>query len=129
MRALLAAVTGTVTGSHCLSHPSVLQQIKVQSCRKSSFQNTLSSKLAGDVAQLKQKAQCKKNLPVTSSRDKEASPYNSNPKHGYRSQVTNKVESRRESGGQSDTGRYWQSASMCTLFSATHTSDVSELIS
>ncbi|XP_029013800.1 BAH and coiled-coil domain-containing protein 1 isoform X4 [Betta splendens] len=79
------------------------QQIKVQSCRKSSFQSALGSKLAGDVAQLKQRAQVKKSLPASSSRDKEVSPCNSNPKHGYRSQVTNKVESRRESGGQSDT--------------------------
>lgn len=61
----------------------------------------LSSKLAGDVTQLKQKAQGKKNLSGTGSRDKEVSPCSSNPKHRHRSQGT----SRRESGGQSDTGR------------------------
>ncbi|KAG7242844.1 hypothetical protein INR49_018099 [Caranx melampygus] len=79
------------------------QQIKAQGCRKSSLHSVLSSKLASDVAQLKQKAQGKKNLSGTCSRDKEVSPCNSNPKHGHRSQGTSKVESRRESGGQSDT--------------------------
>lgn len=69
----------------------------------------LSSKLATDVTQLKQKAQAKKNLSGTGSRDKEVSPCNSNPKYRHRSQGTSKAESRRESGGQSDTGRYWQS--------------------
>ncbi|TNN64849.1 BAH and coiled-coil domain-containing protein 1 [Liparis tanakae] len=63
----------------------------------------LSSKLAGDVTQLKQKAQCKKILSGTGSRDKEVSPCNSNPKHGHRNQSSRKAESRRESGGQSDT--------------------------
>lgn len=65
----------------------------------------LSSKLAGDVTQLKQKAQGKKNLSGTGSRDKEVSPCSSNPKHRHRSQGTSRAESRRESGGQSDTGR------------------------
>lgn len=69
----------------------------------------LSSKLAADVTQLKQKAQAKKNLSGTGSRDKEVSPCNSNPKYRHRSQGTGKAESRRESGGQSDTGRHWQS--------------------
>lgn len=69
----------------------------------------LSSKLAADVTQLKQKAQGKKNFSGTGSRDKEVSPCNSNPKHRHRSQVTSKAEFKRESGGQSDTGRYWQS--------------------
>nr|XP_019950309.1 PREDICTED: BAH and coiled-coil domain-containing protein 1-like isoform X3 [Paralichthys olivaceus] len=79
------------------------QQIKAQGCRKSSLHSVLSSKLASDVAQLKQRAQGKKNLSGTGSRDKEVSSCNSNPKHGHRSQGTSKVESRRESGGQSDT--------------------------
>lgn len=78
-------------------------QIKAQGCRKSSLHGVLGSKLAGDVAQLKQKAQVKKNLSGTGSRDKEVSPCNSNPKHGHRSQGASKAESRRESGGQSDT--------------------------
>lgn len=65
----------------------------------------LGSKLAGDVTQLKQKAQGKKNLSGTGSRDKEVSPCSSNPKHRHRSQGTSRAESRRESGGQSDTGR------------------------
>lgn len=65
----------------------------------------LSSKLAGNVTQLKQKAQGKKNLSGTGSRDKEVSPCSSNPKHRHRSQTTSRAESRRESGGQSDTGR------------------------
>lgn len=69
----------------------------------------LSSKLAGDVTQLKQKAQGKKNLSGTGSRDKEVSPCsNSNPKHRHRSQGTSKADFRRESGGQSDTGRFWR---------------------
>ncbi|XP_026201269.1 BAH and coiled-coil domain-containing protein 1 isoform X2 [Anabas testudineus] len=80
------------------------QQIKVQGCRKSSFHNTISSKLTADVARFKLKTQAKKNLSMTSSRDKDVSPCNSNPKHRYKNQVTSKVESRRESGGQSDTG-------------------------
>lgn len=92
-----------------LSHLSLLQQIKAQGCRKSSLHSVLSSKLAGDVAQLKQKAQAKKNLSGMGSRDKEVSPCNSNPKHGHRSQGASKAEFRRESGGQSDTGRYGQS--------------------
>ncbi|XP_037834573.1 BAH and coiled-coil domain-containing protein 1 isoform X4 [Kryptolebias marmoratus] len=78
-------------------------QIKAQSCRKSSVHSVLSSKLAGDVAQLKQKAQVKRNLSGTGSRDKEGSPCNSNPKHGHRSQGAVKAKSRRESGAQSDT--------------------------
>lgn len=65
----------------------------------------LGSKLAGDVTQLKQKAQGKKNLSGTGSRDKEVSPCSSNPKHRHRSQGASRAESRRESGGQSDTGR------------------------
>lgn len=65
----------------------------------------LSSKLASDMTQLKQKAQDKKILSGMGSRDTEVSPCNSNPKHGHRSQGTSKVEARRESGGQSDTGR------------------------
>ncbi|RVE69586.1 hypothetical protein OJAV_G00079250 [Oryzias javanicus] len=77
------------------------QQIK--GGRKSSLHSVLGSKLAGDVAQLKQKAQVKKNLSGTGPRDKEASPCNSNPKNGFRSQNAVKAESRRESGGQSDT--------------------------
>ena len=101
-----AAVTGSVTGSLWLSHLSLLQQIKAQGCRKSSLHSMLSSKLAGDVTQLKQKAQGKKIHSGTGSRDKEVSPCNSNPKHGHRSQGASKAESRRESGGQSDTGRY-----------------------
>lgn len=76
----------------------------------------LSSKLVGDVTQLKQKAQAKKNLSGTGSGDKEVSPCNSNPKHRHRSQGASKAESRRESGGQSDTGRYWQSHHWCSLF-------------
>lgn len=107
--AFAAAVTESVTGSHLLSHLSLLQQIKAQGCRKSSLHSMLSSKLATDVTQLKQKAQAKKNLSGTGSRDKEVSPCNSNPKYRHRSQGTSKAESRRESGGQSDTGRYWQS--------------------
>ncbi|XP_042249839.1 BAH and coiled-coil domain-containing protein 1 isoform X3 [Thunnus maccoyii] len=78
-------------------------QIKAQGCRKSGLHSVLSSKLAGDVAQLKQKAQAKKNLSGMGSRDKEVSPCNSNPKHGHRSQGASKAEFRRESGGQSDT--------------------------
>lgn len=65
----------------------------------------LNSKLAGDVVQLKQKAQVKKTLSGTGSRDKEISLCSSNLKHGHRSQGTSKADSRRESGGQSDTGR------------------------
>lgn len=107
--AFAAAVTGSVTGSLWLSHLSLLQQIKAQGCRKSSLHSMLSSKLAGDVTQLKQKAQGKKNLSGTGSRDKEVSPCNSNPKYRHRSQGASKAESRRESGGQSDTGRKWQS--------------------
>ncbi|XP_041828002.1 BAH and coiled-coil domain-containing protein 1 isoform X3 [Melanotaenia boesemani] len=79
------------------------QQIKGQGCRKSSLHSVLSSKLAADVAQLKQKAQVKKNISGTGSRDKEVSPCNSNSKHGHRGQGTVKAESWRESGGQSDT--------------------------
>lgn len=79
------------------------QQIKAQGCRKSSLHSILSSKLADDVTQLKQKAQGKKMLSETGSRDKEVSPCNSNPKHGHRSQGSSKPEFRRESGGQSDT--------------------------
>lgn len=97
----MAAVTGSLTGFLCLFHLSLLQQIKAQGCRKSSLHSMLSSKLAGDVTQLKQKAQGKKNLSGTGSRDKELSPCSSNPKHRHRSQGA----SRRESGGQSDTGR------------------------
>lgn len=78
-------------------------QIKAQGCRKSSLHSVLGSKLAGDVAQLKQKAPGKKNLSGTGSRDKEVSPCNVNPKHGHRGQGASKAESRRESGGQSDT--------------------------
>lgn len=95
--------------SLALSSLSLLQQIKAQGCRKGSLHSMLSSKLVGDVTQLKQKAQGKKNLSGTCSRDKEVSPCNSNPKHRHRTQCTSKAESRRESGGQSDTGRYWQS--------------------
>lgn len=65
----------------------------------------LGSKLAGDVTQLKQKAQGKKSLSGTGSRDKEVSPCSSNPKHRHRSQGAGRAEARRESGGQSDTGR------------------------
>lgn len=64
----------------------------------------LASKLAADVTQLKQKAQVKKSLSGTGSRYKEVSPCSSNPKHRHRSQGTSRAESRRESGGQSDTG-------------------------
>lgn len=105
--AFVTAVTRSVTVSLWLCHLFLLQQIKAQGCRKSSLHSMLSSKLAGDVTQLKQKAQGKKNISGTGSRDKELSPCNSNPKH--RSQGTGKAESRRESGGQSDTGRYRQS--------------------
>ncbi|XP_021179418.2 BAH and coiled-coil domain-containing protein 1 isoform X3 [Fundulus heteroclitus] len=79
------------------------QQIKAQGSRKSGVHSVLSSKLAGDVAQLKQKAQAKRNLSGTGSRDKEVSPCSSNLKHAQRSQGGIKCESRRESGGQSDT--------------------------
>nr|XP_020476601.1 BAH and coiled-coil domain-containing protein 1-like isoform X5 [Monopterus albus] len=78
-------------------------QIKSQGCRKSSLHSILSSKLPSDVTQLKQKAQGKKNISGSGSRDKEVSPCNSNPKYGHRTQGTGKAESRRESGGQSDT--------------------------
>lgn len=78
-------------------------QIKAQSCRKSGLHGVLSSKLSSDVARLKQKSQSKKNLSGTGSRDKEVSPSSSNPKHGHKSQGISKIESRRESGGQSDT--------------------------
>ncbi|XP_038133352.1 BAH and coiled-coil domain-containing protein 1 isoform X1 [Cyprinodon tularosa] len=78
-------------------------QIKVQSCRKSSVHSVLSSKLAGDVAPLKQKGPAKRSLSGTGSRDKEGSPSSSNLKHAQRSQGGIKSESRRESGGQSDT--------------------------
>lgn len=107
--AFAAAVTGSVTGSLWLSHLSLLQQIKAQGCRKSSLHSMLSSKLGDDVTQLKQRGQGKKNLSGTGSRDKEVLSCNSNPKHRHRSQGTSKAESRRESGGQSDTGRSWQS--------------------
>lgn len=100
----MAAVAGCITGFLWLSDLSPLQQIKAQSCRKSSLHSVLSSKLGGDVAQLKQKAQVKKNLSGTDSRDKDVSGCNSNPNHGHRSQSAAKAESRRESGGQSDTG-------------------------
>ncbi|XP_033826294.1 BAH and coiled-coil domain-containing protein 1 isoform X2 [Periophthalmus magnuspinnatus] len=79
------------------------QQIKAQGCKRSTLHGVLSSKLSADVAQLKQKAQHKKSVSGAGSRDKETSPCNSNPKHGHRGQGTNKAESRRESGGQSDT--------------------------
>ncbi|KAK7939788.1 hypothetical protein WMY93_003114 [Mugilogobius chulae] len=82
---------------------STAQQIKAQGCKRSTLHGVLSSKLSADVAQLKQKAQHKKSVSGAGSRDKEASPCNSNPKHGHRGQGTNKAESRRESGGQSDT--------------------------
>lgn len=114
--AFVTAVTGSVTGVLCLSHVSLLLQIKAQSCKKSSVHSVLSSKLAGDVAQLKQKAQVKKNLSGTGSRDKESSPCNSNPKHGHRSQGAGKAESRRESEAQSDTGVYWRSLHLLTLY-------------
>lgn len=94
----------TVTDSLYLSHLSLLQQIKAQGCRKSGLHSVLSSKLAADVPQLKQKTQGKKNLSGMGSRDKEVSPCN--PKHGHRTQGTSKAEFRRESGVQSDTGRY-----------------------
>ncbi|XP_029692069.1 BAH and coiled-coil domain-containing protein 1 isoform X5 [Takifugu rubripes] len=87
------------------------QQIKAQGCRKSSLHSMLSSKLASDVTQLKQKAQGKKNLSGTGSRDKEVSPCSSNPKHRHRSQGTSRAESRRESGGQSDTAASGDSGS------------------
>uniref|UniRef100_A0A3P9LH58 BAH domain and coiled-coil containing 1a n=1 Tax=Oryzias latipes TaxID=8090 RepID=A0A3P9LH58_ORYLA len=77
------------------------QQIK--GGRKSSLHSVLSSKLVGDVAQLKQKAQVKKNLSGTGPRDKEVSLCNPNPKNGFRNKNSVKAESRRESGGQSDT--------------------------
>lgn len=66
----------------------------------------LGSKLASDVTQLKQKVQGKKTLSGTGSRDKEVSACSSNPTHRHRSQGASKAEFRRESGGQSDTGRY-----------------------
>ncbi|MED6241414.1 hypothetical protein ATANTOWER_013707, partial [Ataeniobius toweri] len=75
------------------------QQIKAQGYRKSSVHSVLSSKLAGDVTHLKQKAPAKRNLSATGSRDKDSS----NLKHVQRSQGGIKGESRRESGGQSDT--------------------------
>ncbi|KAL6102979.1 bahcc1 [Pungitius sinensis] len=78
-------------------------QIKAQGCRKSSLHSLLSSKLADDVTQLKQKAHSKKILSGNGSRDKEVSPCSSKSKHGYRIQSTSRAESRRESGGQSDT--------------------------
>ncbi|KAM3864444.1 BAH and coiled-coil domain-containing protein 1 [Diretmus argenteus] len=78
-------------------------RIKAQGCRKSGLHSVLSSKLVGDVARLKQKAQSKKTLSGTGSRDKEVLPSSSNPKLGHRGQSTSKAESRRESGGQSDT--------------------------
>ncbi|XP_061604417.1 BAH and coiled-coil domain-containing protein 1 isoform X2 [Phyllopteryx taeniolatus] len=71
-------------------------QIKAQGCRKGGPQSVLGSKLAADVAQLKQKSQSKKTLAGMHYRDKEVSPCNS--KHGHRSQGN-----RRESGGHSDT--------------------------
>ncbi|MEQ2234442.1 hypothetical protein ILYODFUR_031861 [Ilyodon furcidens] len=74
-------------------------QIKAQGYRKSSVHSVLSSKLAGDVTHLKQKAPAKRNLSATGSRDKDSS----NLKHAQRSQGGIKGESRRESGGQSDT--------------------------
>nr|XP_057904112.1 BAH and coiled-coil domain-containing protein 1 isoform X4 [Doryrhamphus excisus] len=77
------------------------QQIKAQGCRKGDPQSTLGSKLAPDVAQLKQKSQGKKNLSGTRYRDKEVSPCNS--KHGHRNQGASKMEFRRDSGGHSDT--------------------------
>ncbi|KAM9393131.1 BAH and coiled-coil domain-containing protein 1 [Pholidichthys leucotaenia] len=79
------------------------QQIKAQGCKKSTLHCVLSSKLTGDGAQLRQKAQVKKNLSGTGSRDKEALLCNSNSKHGHRSRGMSKADSRRESGGQSDT--------------------------
>lgn len=103
--AFVAAATGSVTGSLCLFHLSLSRQIKAQGCRKSGLHGVLGSKLAGDVTQLKQKAQGKKNLSGTGSRDKEVSPCSSNPKHRHRSQGAGRGESRPESGGQSDTGR------------------------
>lgn len=106
-RLFVAAVSGSVTGFLCLSHVSLLYQIKAQGCRKSSVHSVLSSKLAGDVAQLKQKAPVKRNLSGTGSRDKEGSPCSLNLKHAQRSQGGIKGESRRESGGQSDTGTYF----------------------
>lgn len=99
-------MTRSVTPSLWLCHLPLLLQIKAQGCRKSTLHSVLSSKSVADVAQLKQKAQTKKNLSGSGSRDKELSPCNSNRKHGHRGQGTNKAESRRESGGQSDTGRY-----------------------
>ncbi|KAM9745067.1 BAH and coiled-coil domain-containing protein 1 isoform 3-T4 [Menidia menidia] len=87
------------------------QQIKAQGYRKSSLHSVLSSKLASDVAQLKQKAQVKKNLSGTGSRDKELLPSNSNAKHEHRNQGPVKAECRRESGGQSDTAASVESVS------------------
>uniref|UniRef100_A0A8C6T723 BAH domain and coiled-coil containing 1a n=1 Tax=Neogobius melanostomus TaxID=47308 RepID=A0A8C6T723_9GOBI len=78
-------------------------QIKAQSCKRSTLHGVLSSKVSADAAQLKQKNQHKKSVSGSGSRDKEASPCNSNPKHGHRGQGMNKAEPRRESGGQSDT--------------------------
>ncbi|KAM6904955.1 BAH and coiled-coil domain-containing protein 1 isoform 3-T3 [Xenentodon cancila] len=89
--------------SRGFERPTSSQQIKAQGCRKSSLHSVLGSKLGSDVAQLKQKTQVKKNLSGTDSRDKEVSLCNSNPNHGHRSQSTAKGETRRESGGQSDT--------------------------
>uniref|UniRef100_A0A096LRC2 BAH domain and coiled-coil containing 1a n=1 Tax=Poecilia formosa TaxID=48698 RepID=A0A096LRC2_POEFO len=87
---------------------STVQQIKAQGCRKSSVHSVLSSKLVGDVAQLKQKSAVKRNLSGTGSRDKEGSPCSLNLKHAQRSQGGIKGESRRESGGQSDTGTHFK---------------------
>ena len=101
----MAALAGCITGFLWLSDLALLQQIKAQGCRKSGLHSVLSPKLGGDVAQLKQKVQVKKNLSGTDSRDKDASACNTNPNHGHRSQSAAKAESRRESGGQSDTGR------------------------
>lgn len=109
MRALFlcsAAFAADSTASVTDSHLSLLLQIKAQSCRKSGLHGVLSSKLSSDVARLKQKSQAKKNLSGTGSGDKEVSPSSSNLKYGHKSQGTSKAESRRESGGQSDTGRY-----------------------
>lgn len=78
-------------------------QIKAQSCKRSTLHGALSSKVSADAAQLKQKNQHKKSVSGSGSRDKEALPCNSNPKHGHRGQGTNKAEPRRDSGGQSDT--------------------------
>ncbi|XP_053708857.1 BAH and coiled-coil domain-containing protein 1 isoform X3 [Synchiropus splendidus] len=68
---------------------------QIKGCRKSGLHSELSSKLSSEV-QLKQK-----NLSKKDSRDKEASP--STPKNGHKTQRSVKVESRRESSGQSDT--------------------------